>query len=188
VIAAAALAGCSGQVNPISASPTPSEMPSGTSTTPISSASAAPMPTSSDYGSVIEHLSFQWMPAYTRPSWLPAAILMAPQAPSTGPAACGRGPNGLYTALIPYDSRSQSAAVTIQIIGYQGPQTYANTSTSSPVDVEVSPPQSTQTGLTGFEAPGATVTVNTDGRSGTVVSSLALASQVVGSLSGDWRC
>jgi hypothetical protein len=146
------------------------------------------MPTPSDYGLVTEQLSFQWMHGYTPPSWLPAAILMAPQAPSTGPAACGRGANGLYTALIRYDARSQAAAVTIQIIGYLGPQTYANTTTSFPVDVEVSPPQSTQTGLTGFDAPGATVTVNAGGRSGTVVSSLALASQVVGSLSGDWRC
>lgn len=103
---------------------------------------------------------------------------------------CGVDPrNGLYTALIRYDPASQAGAITIQIQSFQGAGAYTNGTTgSTPVDVEVSPPSPSLSGLSGFGVPGASVTVNQDLKSGSMTSTLQSGARTAGVISGDWRC
>lgn len=103
---------------------------------------------------------------------------------------CGVDPrSGLYTALIRYDPASQAGAITIQIQAFHGAGAYTNTTAAStPVDVEVSPPSPSLTGLSGFGIDGASVTVAQDLKSGTVQSTLQSGARAAGSISGNWRC
>ena len=103
---------------------------------------------------------------------------------------CGVDPrSGLYTALIRYDPTSQAGAITIQIQAFQGPGAYTNTTAAgTPVDVEVSPPSPSLSGLSGFGIAGASVTVDPDLKSGTVHSALQSGARTAGSISGNWRC
>ena len=103
---------------------------------------------------------------------------------------CGVDPrSGLYTALIRYDPTSPAGAITIQIQGFQRAGAYTNNSAgTSPVDVEVSPPSPSLTGLSGFGAAGASVTVDLDLKSGTVQSTLQSGAHIAGAISGTWRC
>jgi len=93
-----------------------------------------------------------------------------------------------FTALLQYSPASAAAAVTIQINGYRAPGSYMNTADASPVDVEVSPPGASQTGLSGFGAPGATVSIDPGATSGSVASPLLVDGRAVGAIHGRWRC
>lgn len=103
---------------------------------------------------------------------------------------CGADPrSGLYTALIRYDPASQAGAITIQIQAFQGAGAYANsTASTTPVDVEVSPPSPSLSGLSGFGVAGASVTVAQDLKSGSVQSTLQSGARTAGTITGSWRC
>jgi len=153
---------------------------------------AAPSPTAPasqpSPATLAEGIRFTWSAGYTPPAWLPVSISTAPPAPAGGGAACGTDPSGQYTALIRFDPSSPAGAITIQVNGYHGPGSYANTANAFPVDVEVSPPSSALSGLSGFDATGAAVTVAGDGKSGTVSSTLESATRAAAAVSGTWRC
>ena len=102
---------------------------------------------------------------------------------------CGDDPaRALYTALIRYDPRSSAGAITVQIQGFHGAGSYANSGAATPVDVEVSPPSPNLPGLSGFAVSGATVQVNDDLTSGTLLSPLMSGARQVATVSGAWRC
>ena len=95
----------------------------------------------------------------------------------------------MYTALIRYDPSSQAGAITIQIQAFHGGGAYTNsTAGTTPVDVEVSPPSPSLSGLSGFGVTGASVNVDQDLKSGTVESALQSGALTAGTISGSWRC
>ena len=164
-------------------SPSPTPSPSGPPP-------ALPTATPGDFGNTAESLRFTWATGFAPPSWLPSSIAKAPAAPTNGSVVCGVEPrSGLYTALIRYDPASQAGAITIQIQAFHGAGAYTNsTAGTTPVDVEVSPPSPSLSGLSGFGAAGASVTVDEDLKSGTVQSALQSGARTAGSINGNWRC
>jgi hypothetical protein len=146
--------------------------------------------TPGDFGSTTQALRFAWATGFAPPQWLPSSISEAPPAPTNGSVVCGVDPrSGLYTALIRYDPASPAGAITIQIQAFQGAGAYSNsTAGTTPVDVEVSPPSPSLSGLSGFGVAGASVTVAQDLKSGTVRSTLQSGARIAGTISGNWRC
>ena len=198
MLAVAILAGCgtqhlatsrapraSASPTPEPATPRPSPPPS-----PGGSSSAPAAATPGDFGGTAESLRFTWSNGFAQPPWLPSFVTAAPAAPTNGSVVCGVDPrSGLYTALIRYDPNSQAGAITIQIQAFHGAGVYTNsTAGTTPVDVEVSPPSPSLSGLSGFGVAGATVTVDQDVTSGTVQSTLQSGARAAGSISGNWRC
>lgn len=198
VLTAAILAGCDTQhlapahtprastsstPEPATRRPSPTPSPSGP---PPALHTATP----GDFGSTAESLRFTWATGFAPPQWLPSFIAKAPPAPTTGSVVCGVDVrSGLYTALIRYDPASQAGAITLQIQAFQGAGAYTNSSAGiTPVDVEVSPPSPSLSGLSGFGVAGASVTVDQDLKSGTVQSTLQSGARIAGSITGNWRC